>query len=52
MRGIIRLLALAILISNAFYVSAHHSTVAIYDASKRIEVTGTVTSVSWRNPHG
>ena len=25
MRGIIRLLALAILISNAFYVSAHHS---------------------------
>ena len=52
MRGIIRLLAVAILISNAAYVSAHHSTVAIYDASKRIEVTGTVTSISWRNPHG
>lgn len=33
-------------------VFAHHSTIAIYDASKRIEVTGKVTAISWRNPHG
>jgi hypothetical protein len=33
-------------------VVAHHSTVGIYDASRRIEVTGTIKSISWRNPHG
>jgi len=32
--------------------AAHHSTVAIYDSSRTIEVTGTVEEVSWRNPHG
>jgi hypothetical protein len=31
---------------------AHHSSVAIFDTNQTIEVTGTVTSVSWRNPHG
>lgn len=31
---------------------AHHSTAAIYDSSRTIEVTGIVESVSWRNPHG
>jgi hypothetical protein len=31
---------------------AHHSTVAIYDASRTIEVTGVVREISWRNPHG
>lgn len=31
---------------------AHHSTVAIFDSSRTIEVSGTVESVSWRNPHG
>lgn len=33
-------------------VSAHHSTVAIYDSSRTVEVTGIVEQVSWRNPHG
>ena len=31
---------------------AHHSTVAIFDNSRTIEVTGVVDSISWRNPHG
>ena len=31
---------------------AHHSTVAIYDSSLTIEVTGSVEDLSWRNPHG
>ncbi|WP_428101407.1 DUF6152 family protein [Candidatus Rariloculus sp.] len=32
--------------------AAHHSTTAIYDSSRTIEVTGIVEEVSWRNPHG
>jgi len=32
--------------------SAHHSTTAIYDGSRTVEITGIVESVSWRNPHG
>ena len=31
---------------------AHHSTIAIYDSSQSVEITGSVRSVSWRNPHG
>jgi hypothetical protein len=37
---------------TALPVFAHHSTVAIYDGSRRVEVTGVITSISWRNPHG
>jgi len=43
---------LALSLFTSFSVFAHHSTVAIYDTSKRIEVTGVITSISWRNPHG
>ena len=32
--------------------AAHHSTAAIYDGSRTVEVTGTVDAISWRNPHG
>src|SRR5436190_22537614 len=31
--------------------SAHHSFAAQYDASKPIEMRGTVTKVEWTNPH-
>jgi len=31
---------------------AHHSTVAVYDSNRMIEVTGVIESFSWRNPHG
>ncbi|MDG2091002.1 MAG: DUF6152 family protein [Gammaproteobacteria bacterium] len=33
-------------------VNAHHSTVALFDGSQTIEVTGVIEQVSWRNPHG
>jgi hypothetical protein len=42
--------ALITLIATA--ASAHHSTVAIYDSSRTVEVTGIVREISWRNPHG
>jgi hypothetical protein len=32
-------------------VSAHHSFSSVFDASKRVTLTGTVTRVDWRNPH-
>lgn len=42
-------LALAAAAGVAF---AHHSQVGLFDSDATIEITGTVTSVSWRNPHG
>ncbi len=30
---------------------AHHSFAAEFDANERVEVTGMVTKVEWRNPH-
>jgi hypothetical protein len=42
-------LALNVFVSVAH---AHHSQAGIFDPSKKIEVTGVVKSVSWRNPHG
>lgn len=45
-------LAFLLLLFIGNLASAHHSTIAIYDASQRIEITGTITSISWRNPHG
>ena len=32
--------------------SAHHSNVAMFDTSQKIEVTGVIEQISWRNPHG
>jgi hypothetical protein len=32
--------------------AGHHSTTAIYDGSKTVEVTGVVEAIHWRNPHG
>ena len=29
----------------------HHSFAAVFDATKPVEVTGTVTEVEWMNPH-
>ena len=30
---------------------AHHSTATVYDVSRDVSMTGTVTEVVWRNPH-
>jgi hypothetical protein len=52
MRGI-RLVALLIgLALLADTVRAHHSQAGIFESTKTIEITGVITSVSWRNPHG
>ena len=32
-------------------LAAHHSFAAEYDASKPVDVTGTLTRVEWTNPH-
>ena len=32
-------------------VQAHHSPSAIFDMSKHVSVTGTLTRVDWVNPH-
>ncbi|HEX5047139.1 MAG TPA: DUF6152 family protein [Gammaproteobacteria bacterium] len=31
---------------------AHHSQAGLFDPNETVEVTGTVKSVSWQNPHG
>jgi hypothetical protein len=35
----------------AMPLAAHHSFAAEYDATKPVELTGTVTKVEWTNPH-
>jgi hypothetical protein len=42
-------IALALQLSPPIY--AHHSFAAQYDASKPVEMKGTVTKVEWTNPH-
>ena len=36
---------------SAASLQAHHSPSAIFDMSKRVAVTGTLTRVDWINPH-
>ena len=43
--------SLAGLLITAVPVVAHHSFAAEYDASKPINLTGTVTKIEWTNPH-
>ena len=38
-------------IALALPVSAHHGFQAVYDGSKVVYVTGTLTKVEWSNPH-
>ena len=45
------LIACAGMLSTALPVFAHHSFAAEYDASKPVELHGTVTKMEWTNPH-
>jgi DNA/RNA endonuclease YhcR with UshA esterase domain len=45
------LVACAGMLGTALPVLAHHSFAAEYDASKPVELHGTVTKMEWTNPH-
>lgn len=47
----IAFVALAIVVSAAAPVIAHHSFAAEFDASKALRLVGTLTKVEWTNPH-
>jgi hypothetical protein len=40
-----------VLLMAAAPVFAHHGAASVYDPSKKINVTGTVTKILWQNPH-
>jgi hypothetical protein len=43
--------ALAVLLTAAVPIAAHHSFAAEYDANAKVEFDGVVTKVEWTNPH-
>lgn len=47
-----RAAVIAILVLATGAARAHHSQVGLFDSYQTVEVTGIVTYVSWRNPHG
>jgi hypothetical protein len=49
----LRLVSLiAVFFVTAGGAAAHHSTTAIYDGSRTIQIAGVVAELHWRNPHG
>ena len=51
MRTKIALLIAGLSLAAAAPVLAHHSFSAVFDATKKVSVTGTVTKFEWANPH-
>lgn len=47
----LRILAILALSVAAGSLLAHHSTSAVFDMNKKIQVSGTLTKVDWINPH-
>jgi hypothetical protein len=43
--------ALLALTGTSPILQAHHSFAAEFDAAAKVKLTGTVTKLSWRNPH-
>ena len=50
-RGILVLVAGAVLLTGGGRALAHHSFSAEYDSTRKVELTGVVTQFVWRNPH-
>ena len=50
-KSLTRLAVVAGLILANLPAQAHHSFAAEYDTKKPVELTGTVTSIEWVNPH-
>lgn len=46
-----RILAVGIMLAAAASLWAHHSTTAVFDLGKKVQVTGTLNRVEWINPH-
>jgi hypothetical protein len=46
-----RIFAVLIVLAATGSLWAHHSTTAVFDMGKKIQVTGTLTKVDWINPH-
>lgn len=42
---------LSLLLACAVPLLAHHSGAAVFDSTKKINLTGVVTKVEWTNPH-
>jgi hypothetical protein len=51
MRTKFALLIAGLTLTAAAPVLAHHSFSAVFDATKKVSVTGTVTKFEWTNPH-
>ena len=48
---LVSLTAALALLALAVPLLAHHSFAAEYDATKPVQMTGTITKVEWMNPH-
>ena len=51
MRTKIALLIAGLSLAAAAPVLAHHSFSAVFDGTKKVSLTGTVTKLEWANPH-
>jgi hypothetical protein len=40
-----------VMLASTMVLSAHHSFAAEFDATKQVNLTGSVTKVEWMNPH-
>jgi len=45
------ILAVPLVLMAAGSLWAHHSTTAVFDMGKKVQVTGTLNRVDWINPH-
>ena len=49
--GIVRVLVIIAMCTLPTRLTAHHAYTTVFDASKEVRLTGTLTKVDWRNPH-